>query len=78
MHLRQVGVVAAGLRRGAGADEVDIAERRGLRVGSREGQPPGVQAGLEELAKPGLVEGQLPGVQLAHPPGVAPRLPARS
>ena len=32
MHLGKVGVVAAGLRRGASADEVHVAECRGMRV----------------------------------------------
>ena len=63
-------MVTARLRRGAGADEVHVAERRGPRVGRREGQTPGVQPGSQEFPEPWLVNGELPGVQLVYLPGV--------
>jgi hypothetical protein len=70
VHLGEVSVVTAGLRRCARADEVHVAERRGPRVGRREGQSPGVQLASKEFPEFRLVNGQLPGVQLLYLPGV--------
>ena len=68
MHLGKVGVVAAGLRRGASTDEMHVAERRDARVGRGKRQPPGVQAGAQEFPEPGLVDRQVPGIQLVYLP----------
>jgi hypothetical protein len=70
MHLGQVGPVTARLLRRAGADEMHVAERRGLGVGGGELHPARAEPGPQELFQTRFVDGQVPGVELVNPGGV--------
>jgi hypothetical protein len=61
--LRQVGMVAVGLRQVFGADG---AKHRGPRVGHGERPPPGVKVGLQEFPEAGLMGGRVQAVQLGR------------